>query len=120
MLEKTKDRPQYVQDALRVQVRTTADELRQAADVIADRLNRARGAWTFLVPLKGWSSLDREGRPIYDPAADAAFVARLKERVSDPARIREVDLHLYTPEFARVAVDEFLRLFAGAKVPVAA
>src|SRR5664280_50573 len=37
MLEKTKDRVQYVQDALRVQVRTTADELCQAADVIAKR-----------------------------------------------------------------------------------
>ncbi len=120
MLEQTKDRPQYVQDALRVQVRTTAAELRQAADVIADRLNRARGAWTFLVPRKGWSSLDREGRPIYDPIADAAFVARLKERLADPGRVKEVDLNLYTPEFARVAVDEFLRLYAEAKVPAPA
>jgi uncharacterized protein (UPF0261 family) len=116
MLERTKDRPQYVQDALRVQVRTTADELRQAADVIADRLNRARGAWTFLVPLEGWSSLDKEGRPIHDPAADAAFVARLKEKLIHPERVREVDLHLYTPEFARVAVDEFVTLFERAKV----
>ncbi len=120
MLERTKDRPQYVQDALRVQVRTTAAELRQAADVIAERLNRAKGAWTFLVPLKGWSSLDREGRPIYDPAADAAFVARLKERLDDGRHVKEVDLHLYTPEFARVAVDEFVRLYHGARAPVAA
>ena len=120
MLEKTKDRPQYVQDALRVQVRTTADELRQAADVIAARLNRARGAWTFLVPLKGWSSLDKEGRPIYDPAADAAFVARLKEKLADRTRVKEVDLHLYTPEFARVAVDEFVQLFAATKARVPA
>jgi uncharacterized protein (UPF0261 family) len=120
MLAQTKDRVQYVQDALRVQVRTTADELRQAADVIAERLNRARGPWTFLVPLKGWSSLDKEGRPIYDPAADAAFVARLKERLTDRGRLKEVDLHLYTPEFARVAVDEFLRLFEGAKAPALA
>ena len=115
MLEKTKDRVQYVQDALRVQVRTTAEELRQAADVIAERLNRARGPWTFLIPLKGWSSLDKEGRPIYDPVADAAFVARLKEKLDDPARVKEVDLHLYTPEFARVAVDEFVRLHEEAK-----
>jgi len=111
MLEKTRDRPQYVQDALRVQVRTTADELRQVADVIAERLNRARGPWTFLVPLEGWSSLDRPGRPIYDPVADAAFVARLKERLDAPERIQEVALHLYTPQFARAAVDEFVRLF---------
>jgi uncharacterized protein (UPF0261 family) len=114
MLEKTRDRPQYVQDALRVQVRTTAAELRQAADVFAERLNRARGPWSFLVPLKGWSSLDKEGRPIYDPAADAAFAARLKEKLADPGRVKELDLHLYTPEFARAAVDEFVRLY-GAK-----
>jgi uncharacterized protein (UPF0261 family) len=120
MLEKTKDRPQYVQDALRVQVRTTADELRQAADVIAGRLNRARGPWTFLVPLKGWSSLDREGRPIYDPAADAAFVARLEQKLDHPERVRKLDLNLYTSEFARAAVDEFLRLAAGARMPAAA
>ena len=121
MLEKTKDRVQYVQDALRVQVRTTADELRQAADVIAQRLNAARGEWSFLVPKKGWSSLDREGRPIYDPVADAAFVARLKERVSDPARIKKLDLHLYTPEFARAVsedVAEQMATKAGAVIRV--
>ena len=115
MLEKTKDRVQYVQDALRVQVRTTADELRQAADVIAERLNAARGEWTFLVPNLGWSSLDREGRPIYDPQADAAFVERLVERLDSPQRVKRVELHLYTPEFARVAVDEFVRLFEASK-----
>jgi uncharacterized protein (UPF0261 family) len=114
MLERTRDRVQYVQDALRVQVRTSADELRQAADVIAERLNRAVGPWTFLVPTQGWSSLDKAGRPIHDPAADAAFVARLKERLAEPGRVREADLHLYTPEFARVAVDEFVRLYARA------
>ncbi|MCC7166821.1 MAG: Tm-1-like ATP-binding domain-containing protein [Rhodospirillales bacterium] len=114
-LEATKDRAQYVQDALRVQVRTTADELRQAADVIAERLNAARGPFRFLVPLKGWSSMDREGRPLYDPVADAAFVERLKAKLNDKSAIREVDLHLYTPEFAKVAVDEFVRLFDQAK-----
>ena len=94
-----------------MQVRTSADELRQAADVIAERLNQARGEWTFLVPLQGWSSLDRAGRPIHDPLADAAFVARLKQGLDQPQRVKELDLHLYTPEFARAAVDEFVRLF---------
>ncbi len=111
MLERTRDRPQYVQDALRVQVRTTADELHQAADVIAERLNKAKGPWTFLIPRDGWSSLDKPGRIIYDPAADAAFVDRLKERLVEPDRVKEVPLHLYTPEFARAAVDEFVRLY---------
>jgi len=117
MLEKTGDRVQVVQDALRVQVRTTADELRQAADVIAARLNQATGPWTFLVPLQGWSSLDRPGRPIHDPQADAAFVRRLKLKLNEPSHVREVDLHLYTPEFARVAVDEFVSLFESLAAP---
>ena len=119
MLDRTKDRPRVVQDALRVQVRTTAGELRAAADVIAERLNQAIGPWTFLVPLQGWSSLDKPGRPIYDPEADAAFIARLKEKLAQPWRIKEIDLHLYTPEFARAAVDEFVRLYEIAQAPCA-
>lgn len=119
MLERTRDRPQVVQDALRVQVRTTADELRQAADVIAARLNEAQGPWTFLVPLQGWSSLDQPGRPIFDPQADAAFVARLKQQLAQPWRVKELALHLYTPEFARAAVDEFVRLYEQVHAPQA-
>lgn len=117
MLERTRGRPQVVQDALRVQVRTTAEELRAAADVIAERLNAARGPWSFLVPLQGWSSLDKPGRPIWDPLADAAFVERLKLQLREPGRVKELDLHLYTPAFARAAVDEFVRLFEQAHAP---
>ena len=118
MLERTRDRVQYVQDALRVQVRTTADELRQAADVIAERLNRATGPWTFLVPLQGWSSLDRPGGPMHDPAADAAFVARLKERLAHPEKVEDVDMALYSKEFARAAVDAFARLYGKVEARV--
>jgi uncharacterized protein (UPF0261 family) len=120
MLEKTKQRPQYVQDSLRTQVRTSAEELCLAAEVIAERLNGAKGPWSFLVPLKGWSTQDMEGRLLYDPVADAAFVARLKEKLVDPSRVKEVDLHLYTAEFAQVAVDEFVQLYKKAKASAVA
>lgn len=111
MLEKTKDRPHFVQDSMRIQVRTTAAELRAAADVIAERLNRAIGPWTFIVPLRGWSSLNREGGSMYDPAADAAFIERMKERLVEKDRLKEVDLNLYTREFARIVVEEFRLLY---------
>lgn len=112
-LETTRDRARYVQDSFRVQVRSSVAELEATADVIADRLNQSKGPFTFLIPLRGWSSIDREGRPMYDPAADAAFVARLRAKLDRKEAIREVDLHLYTPEFARLAVDEFVRLYRG-------
>lgn len=112
-LQATQDRPRYVQDSFRIQVRASADELRRAADVMAERLNQSKGPFTFLIPLRGWSSIDREGRPTYDPAANTAFAARLREQLNDKNAVREVDLHFYTPEFARVAVDELVRLHAG-------
>jgi uncharacterized protein (UPF0261 family) len=112
-LAATENRPRYIQDSLRIQVRTSADELRQAADVIAERLNQAKGPFSFLVPLKGWSSLDREGSPVYDPAANAVFVSRLKEKLVNRTALKELDLHLYTPEFAHAAVSEFVSLYRG-------
>jgi uncharacterized protein (UPF0261 family) len=111
-LQATKERPRYVQDSFRVQVRTSADELRRAAEIMAERLNQSKGPFTFLIPLRGWSSIDREGRPTYDPAANAAFATRLREKLNDKDAVKEVDLHFYTPEFARVAVDELVRLYA--------
>ena len=112
-LAATENRPRYIQNSLRIQVRTSADELRQAADVIAERLNQAKGPFSFLVPLKGWSSLDREGSPVYDPAANAVFVSRLKEKLANRTALKELDLHLYTPEFAHAAVAEFVSLYRG-------
>lgn len=110
-LAATRDRRQYAMDSLRVQVRTTPEELRRAAAVIAERLNQAKGPFTFLIPLRGWSSLDKEGRPLYEPETDAVFVEHLRQNLRHKDRIREVDLDLYTPEFAQVAVAEFVRLF---------
>lgn len=109
-LQATSERPRYVQDSFRVQVRTSADELRSAAEVMAERLNQSKGPFTFLIPQRGWSSIDREGRPTHDPAANAAFTARLRGKLDDQDAVKEVDLHFYTPEFARVAVDELIRL----------
>jgi uncharacterized protein (UPF0261 family) len=110
-LAETEGRKRYVQDSFRIQVRTTANELRAAADVIAERLNAAKGPFIFLQPLQGWSSIDREGRACHDAQADAAFFARLAERLERRQAIKPVDLNLYSPEFARVAVDEFVRLY---------
>jgi len=109
--ELIKSRPHFIMDKLRVQVRTTAEELIQAADVIAERLNNAKGPFKFLIPLKGWSSIDKEDRPCYDPEADAAFVRELKKKLNKKDAIEEVALHLYTPEFARKLADEFIKLY---------
>lgn len=104
----------FIPDALRVQARTTADELLQVADVLAEKLNRSTGPTVVLVPSKGWSSLSEEGMPLHDFEADAALTRRLKERLGGRVVLRELDLALNTVAFAEVAAQELLRLLESA------
>ncbi len=115
LLEKYKDRPQAVIDKLRIEVRTSAGEVAEMARIVADRLNRSQAPCAVLVPLKGWSSLDKEGRPLYDPEADRAFAESLKKQLRVGIPVEEVDLHLNTPEFGREAVELFDRLYKQMK-----
>jgi uncharacterized protein (UPF0261 family) len=106
-----KKRKRFVPDAFRVQARTTPQELEDIAKEVARKLNKSKGPVTFLVPLKGWSSLDQEGMPLYDPEADKTFVSELKAQLNPKIPVVELDLHLNTPEFAEQAVNLFLNLY---------
>ncbi|HZK48716.1 MAG TPA: Tm-1-like ATP-binding domain-containing protein [Thermoleophilia bacterium] len=107
-------RPYAVIDELRVEVRTSAEECRAAARIVAERLNRATAPFRFLVPTLGWSSLDREGAPLWDPAADAAFVAELRSCLDDPTLVVEVAANLYSTTFADACAEAFLEVWGGA------
>ncbi|MGD8524503.1 MAG: Tm-1-like ATP-binding domain-containing protein [Desulfobacterales bacterium] len=113
LLERYKGRPQAVIDKLRIEVRTSAEELQQAAQIIADRLNVSKAPCAVLIPLKGWSSLDREEGPLYDPDANQTFTETLKKHLNSDVPVKEVDLHLNTPEFGKEAVELFHQIFAS-------
>jgi uncharacterized protein (UPF0261 family) len=115
LLERYHGRPQAVIDKLRIEVRTSAEELQQAARIIADRLNGSKAPCAVLIPLKGWSSLDREGGPLYDPDADRTFAETLKKHLNSDVPVVEVDLHLNTPEFGKEAVELFHQIFTRKK-----
>ncbi len=106
--ERFEGRAHVVVDKLRVMVRTSAEECREMARILAARLNQATAPFLVVLPSGGWSSLDALGRALWDPKADAAFVEELKSRLSRPDRIREVDCNLYTPEFGKAAVTAFV------------
>lgn len=105
--EKYAGRGYAVIDELRVEVRTSAEECRQMARIMAERLNRAQAPFLVMLPTQGWSSLDREGKALYDPEADAAFAEELKGALAEPERIREVDANLYSTEFAESCIVAF-------------
>jgi uncharacterized protein (UPF0261 family) len=106
-----KNRKLFIPDAFRVQARTTSQELREIAKVVATKLNQSKGPVAMLIPLKGWSSLDKEGMPLYDPEADQAFLDELRIHLTKKTSLVELDLHLNTREFAEEAVNQFTKLY---------
>jgi uncharacterized protein (UPF0261 family) len=106
-----KNRRLFIPDTFRVQARTNSQELREIAKEVARKLNQSKGPVAILIPLKGWSSLDKEGMSLYDPEADQAFLDELRIHLTKKISLIELDLHLNTREFAEEAVNQFMKLY---------
>jgi uncharacterized protein (UPF0261 family) len=102
-----KIRKHYFMDALRVIVWLNAEELKNIASIYAEKLNKAVGPTKFLIPMRGWLSIEKEGSHLYDPQSIQAFVDGLKEKLKAEIEVREVDANIDDPVFAQAVVDAF-------------
>jgi uncharacterized protein (UPF0261 family) len=98
-------------DELRAGTRYNIEELRIGAKVYAEKLNKAKGPVWILIPLRGWSSLDREGSILYDPDQDRLFVEELRKSLRPEINIEEVDCNLEDPLFALALVEKLETLY---------
>jgi uncharacterized protein (UPF0261 family) len=107
-------RKMFLQDSQRVQVRTSADEMRLVARAVAEKLNKhpQRRLVRFLVPTRGFSVLGAAGGPLHEPETDSAFVEELRKHLDPEIQVIEVDTHLNTPAFAAAVVEAFREVFA--------
>jgi uncharacterized protein (UPF0261 family) len=87
----------------------TRDELRVLAAKIADKLNRAIGIVKVLIPLRGFSSWDKEGERYYDPDKNHFFIKHLEKGLNPSISVRKVDAHINDIRFSDVVIEEFLR-----------
>jgi uncharacterized protein (UPF0261 family) len=103
---KLAERKLLIQDALRVQARTSAEEMKMIAGAVAGRLNLHpdKRLVKFVIPKKGFSSLSVEGGSLYDPDSDQAFIDELKRKLDPAIEVIEIDTHLNTPEFGRAVI----------------
>jgi uncharacterized protein (UPF0261 family) len=103
---KLAERKLLVQDAMRVQARTTIQEMEAIAKAVAEKLNRYsnKKLVKFVIPKKGFSSLSSEGGALYDPFADQAFVVALKKYLDSQIEIVEVNADINHPDFAKAVV----------------
>ncbi len=102
-----KQRKKYQYDAIRTFIRLSGEELIKVAGLMAEKLNRAQGPVKVLIPLGGWSILDRRGTDFYDGDLDRAFVKELKKQLKPEIEVREIDADLEAPEFADAVVRAF-------------
>lgn len=104
---KIADRKLLIQDAIRVQARTSPKEMQTIARAVAEKLNKHENKKLvkFIVPTKGFSSISVKGGALYDPISDITFIDEFRENLDPEIDIIEIDTHINTPEFAQAVVD---------------
>ncbi len=110
---KLAERKMLVQDAIRVQARTNAEEVQTIARAVAEKLNKHRNKKLvkFVIPTRGFSSLSVEDGVLHDPVTDKAFIDELRRNLDPEIQIIEVDTHVNTPEFAQVVAEALRESF---------
>ena len=100
--DRFKDRSIFYYD-FRSAIRLSLEETRFIAGQLAEKLNHDISRVKILVPTKGWSEADGEGRPLYDPAAQDEFMKTLRHDLDPRAEIMEADYHINDSPFAELA-----------------
>lgn len=108
--EKFKERRFYQHNPTVTLMRTTPDENDRLGKEIAERASAARGPVAVLIPKRGVSAIDAEGKPFWWPEADAALFASLRLWMAPQVEVIELDLHINDPAFAAAAAQTLLRL----------
>ena len=109
--DRFRDRNIFYYD-FRSAVRLSLEETRFIAGQLAEKLNQDISRIKILVPTKGWSEADGEGRPLHDPVAQDEFMKTLRHDLDPRAEIMEVDHHINDPSFAELAakvMDKMIR-----------
>ncbi|HBA54865.1 MAG TPA: hypothetical protein DCZ04_10565 [Syntrophorhabdus aromaticivorans] len=105
------ERKLFIPDKYRVQARTTKREMELIGRVFSEKLNKARAAVAVFIPLRGFSSLSREGGPLHDPQADNGFLKVLRTKTNrEKVEIHEMDCAMDDPEFAEAIASRFARM----------
>ena len=99
------DRQFHVHNPTVTLMRTTSEENRELGRTLAEKVNRATGPTTVVLPTGGVSMIDVEGEDFYDPEADAALFDAIRETLDDDVELIEAETDVNDPEFARTLVD---------------
>jgi uncharacterized protein (UPF0261 family) len=96
-------------------MRTNKEENEKMGRIFAEKANAAKAPVAFLIPLRGVSMLDADGKPFWDPEADRAMFDAIRSNVQKGIPVVEMNNNINDPEFAAKAVEMMLDLIRQAK-----
>ncbi len=102
------DRTFYQHNAQVTLMRTTPAECAELGRIIAEKLNRYTAPVTVLLPLRAISVISAPGKPFHSPEADAALFGALKQHLRPGIPVRELDVEINDPAFARACAEALL------------
>jgi len=103
----------YVHNPSVTLMRTTPDECAELGRRLGAKLSAATGPIALFVPLRGISAIAGEGGPFFDPEADAALLAGLRETLAPAVEVHEVDAHINDEAFAVATAARLDELMGG-------
>lgn len=101
------DRPFHAHNRLIKSSALNADERRQTAREIGERLSKSTAPVTVLLPAQGIEEWDKPGQAAHDPQAFDAFKDEMRRAIKAPAQLVEIDAHINDQAFADAALNQF-------------
>jgi uncharacterized protein (UPF0261 family) len=109
------DRTLYVHNPSITLMRTTPEECAELGRRLGAKLSAATGPVALFVPLRGISAIAGAGGPFFDPDADAALLAGLRETLAPSVEVHEMDTHVNDPAFAVAMAARLDELLGGTR-----
>ncbi|MCS7016783.1 MAG: Tm-1-like ATP-binding domain-containing protein [Gemmatales bacterium] len=93
-------------------MRTTPEENEKLGKEIAFKASAAKGPTAVILPMRGVSAIDAEGKPFWWPEADHALFESIRHWLAPHVELIELDLHINDPSFAETCARKLLELMA--------
>jgi uncharacterized protein (UPF0261 family) len=104
------DRKLYPHNPLVTLMRTTREENAELGRIIGAKLSKAKGPTVLMIPKKGVSAIDVEGKPFYDAEADETLFTALRKNITPNVTLVELDADINSDAFATEAAHRLLAL----------
>jgi len=108
--EKWQGRKKYNHNPEFTLIRTSVEEMKEIAQSLGDKLNKAKGPVIILLPLQGLSIGGIKGGSTHDPEGDHAFFETLKESLRADIPVIEEEMHINEEPFADLIFKAFLQI----------